>query len=998
MERLMNVELSRLQRRDPDHVDITLAKPGDADEPAGPAAPCVASQQWSDGHLIVACSGLESMSMLAIDGCALAPQLWSFDQAKGRLRISAPGYLYDGLSHTITMTGETLGISHRLATMFTSDYRYELKTINSSGIAGWIHDASRPRHRIELLVELNDDRTLAIRAEQWSAVDEGGGHAGFSLAFPDVSGGQRLAEVSIRIRDTGFHPFGRFVADEGDSGEGLRRITGPYWRNQGLPRVLVAVYGGAPDEQAACLASLRASGDHVAHDIVLIVEGDRGIGSIAAALSQWPEHDVVLLNAGTAVPPGWLDRLYRAAAGNPTVATATPLVSSADLLNLDRICQSTNRGLIRDVPLGNHAHGSACLYIRRDALHEATYRPAHAMIRGPAPPESDCDHPGDLATALARLAGQRGWRHIVAGDVMVQPPTATPADGLSPDAVVADDLFTDPALLPGNPLYALRKPLQIAAWRQGGPVVVMVTLGLPGGTARHVGELTTAVGGEGRRVLWLRPRIAPDGAGLISLWEPDTTREICYRADAALHELCADLTRLGPELIHVHHLIDLPDGFDRFILRSGIPYVVTVHDYFFGCPRITLLDDGGNYCGVPPVADCRPCLASAPPHPALHPSLAAQAGDAVAWRAKWAKLLHHAWQVIAPSRSALEHYGRLFPDLEVTYRPHMADGDLDMPISTRPGPGWRIAVIGALGPHKGAAQVHELIRFCSRWERDLRFVLVGFSPSGTSLERYDNVENRGPYAPEDVSEAIAAADCGTALFLSVWPETYCFTLSEALRAGLVPVGYDIGAVGERLRRLGCGVLVPALSGPAAIVAGIRQAMTAYKAPSRRDIDGSYPKLFDHYYLPVPAPDAGQLPLRLADSRGLSPDGWCHKQLSLVFYTTAPLREITLRLWCPPVHLGQPCAMRIDQGPAVRLWLEPGIASAITVPVVDMAAAACTVTCDFGFIMRLDPPDERHASVVLSGVEVVWAGGARGAYRIVMSARELALEPVRGPSA
>ena len=34
---------------------------------------------------------------------------------------------------------------------------------------------------------------------------------------------------------------------------------------------------------------------------------------------------------------------------------------------------------------------------------------------------------------------------------------------------------------------------------------------------------------------------------------------------------------------------------------------------------------------------------------------------------------------------------------------------------------------------------------------------------------------------------------------SIWPETYCLTLSEAWSAGLVPIVSDIGALGERVQ-------------------------------------------------------------------------------------------------------------------------------------------------------------------------------------------------------
>jgi hypothetical protein len=40
------------------------------------------------------------------------------------------------------------------------------------------------------------------------------------------------------------------------------------------------------------------------------------------------------------------------------------------------------------------------------------------------------------------------------------------------------------------------------------------------------------------------------------------------------------------------------------------------------------------------------------------------------------------------------------------------------------------------------------------------------------------------------------------LIASIWPETYCYTLSHALASGRPVAGFDIGAVGTRLRDAG----------------------------------------------------------------------------------------------------------------------------------------------------------------------------------------------------
>jgi hypothetical protein len=47
-----------------------------------------------------------------------------------------------------------------------------------------------------------------------------------------------------------------------------------------------------------------------------------------------------------------------------------------------------------------------------------------------------------------------------------------------------------------------------------------------------------------------------------------------------------------------------------------------------------------------------------------------------------------------------------------------------------------------------------------------------------------------------------------ALLPSISPETWCFSLAEAWRAGLRVAAFDIGAQSERIRRTGRGFLLP----------------------------------------------------------------------------------------------------------------------------------------------------------------------------------------------
>ena len=45
-------------------------------------------------------------------------------------------------------------------------------------------------------------------------------------------------------------------------------------------------------------------------------------------------------------------------------------------------------------------------------------------------------------------------------------------------------------------------------------------------------------------------------------------------------------------------------------------------------------------------------------------------------------------------------------------------------------------------------------------------------------------------------------------FPAVWPETYSYTLTAALRSGLPIVAFDLGAIAERLRAHQVGTVLP----------------------------------------------------------------------------------------------------------------------------------------------------------------------------------------------
>lgn len=77
-----------------------------------------------------------------------------------------------------------------------------------------------------------------------------------------------------------------------------------------------------------------------------------------------------------------------------------------------------------------------------------------------------------------------------------------------------------------------------------------------------------------------------------------------------------------------------------------------------------------------------------------------------------------------------------------------------------------------------------------------------------TLASLPNVIIHGPYAREHFQEHVAAIAPHLGGVLSPWPETYSHTVTELWACGVPVVGFDLGAVGERISATGGGWLAP----------------------------------------------------------------------------------------------------------------------------------------------------------------------------------------------
>ncbi len=329
-----------------------------------------------------------------------------------------------------------------------------------------------------------------------------------------------------------------------------------------------------------------------------------------------------------------------------------------------------------------------------------------------------------------------------------------------------------------------------------GPAILHISHYGGGGTERHVRELSGLLEAEGVRSLVLRPSYIPKGKYILERYQCPNHNPLTYYQDLSWNLLLQDIQKLNVQHLHVHHLWGHTQPIYPFLKQSRIPYDITIHDYYFACPRIHMIHDQSQYCGEPDEAGCNACIKK---RGHLSPEFP-QDITIETWRNVHRELSEGARKIFVPDVSVQERFQRYFPNREYCIRPHFNTTHSARPIAARwlPDQPIHVVVLGNVIPGKGPEIVLQCAQDALERKLPLVFKVVGiFEPLPDPLPT--NVTVTGPYEDANLFSLMEQAQPHVALFPSTVPETYCYTLSAALAGGLYCFGVDLGAIGRRLQ-------------------------------------------------------------------------------------------------------------------------------------------------------------------------------------------------------
>lgn len=539
------------------------------------------------------------------------------------------------------------------------------------------------------------------------------------------------------------------------------------------------------------------------------------VQSVNRAVAFCHEGDVVLLNSDTRVFEGGFDELWRVAHEAPDIGTVTAISNNATIFTyphatlavdaladigwqeLAKVALRDNRGLVVDVPTG---HGF-CMLVRREVLQRVGHFD-EKFGRGYGEENDLCCRAADL-----------GFRNVAAAGVFVEHRESI-SFGSEKQALVRKNLAllaeTFPEYTPTVMAWERRDDLRKARWaldaarlrlasEAGRSFVLVIENWLGGGTSTAIKDIEAAVD-YGAIKLSLTSR--RDGYLQLEAKERVLLALFAPGEEGALFSL---LSAARIELVLVHQLL----GFSlKFITRFGAwvedrRAVYFAHDFYPFCPRVDLIDATGGFCNVPDVAVCERCVSLGGTHEASRLG----ALSVAAHRELFVGVLKKIGQVVVPSRNTADYFNGVFPDLPVRAIPHPQFLS-KFPTTPRGGSYDDIVILGAIGANKGSAMLLEIARRARLSHPKLRFHVIGYTDRDKELLAFGNVTITGPYTAAELPALVGETPGAFALFLHGWPETFSYTLSEAVGFGLIPLVPDIGAPAERVRAAQFGVVFP----------------------------------------------------------------------------------------------------------------------------------------------------------------------------------------------
>lgn len=576
-------------------------------------------------------------------------------------------------------------------------------------------------------------------------------------------------------------------------------------------------------------------------DGIVVLKNEKNLGfsgNINRGI-RMSSNDVILLNSDTIVTKRWLDKIQKCAYMDETIATVTPLSNAATICSVPVFCKDNNLPegmnidqmaelieicslkLYPEIPV---AHGY-CMYIKRNVIDVIGCFNAEVFARGYGEENDFCYR-----------AEEVGFHHVMCDDTFIYHAGTASFVGDDKKKLIQEHnqyLFKNyPYQMKKVEEYCRDNPnhivqdnvkfrIEVQQILNNGRKNIMYqvqsdfregTFDPVGGTQLHVKDLALGLKHSYNIVVvarddkWLNVTLYSDEKEVRLRFHIGEVPAYMPFRSKQFRKIYDDVLRLFQiDMVHIHHVCGLTLELYYAANDCGIPIVTTLHDFYYLCPSIKMMDYENQLCIDQDGQErCKNCLKKMK-------NIMPSSNYIEVWRQEHVKALKMSQSIVVPSESTKQIIGRYFADVadKITVITHglMPLKKIETAGAERKSKTFNVAFLGGVGsPAKGSETICQMIRHSGKDINWFVFGIMGHCDL-MMLER-DNYFKIGAYSREELPALLNQYEIDLVGILPIWPETYCYTLSESVLCGVPVIASDIGALSERIHAEKCGWIVP----------------------------------------------------------------------------------------------------------------------------------------------------------------------------------------------
>jgi GT2 family glycosyltransferase len=532
--------------------------------------------------------------------------------------------------------------------------------------------------------------------------------------------------------------------------------------------------------------------------------------------------DAVLLNSDAYVFPGWFGRMIAHADLDVTVATITPLSNNATICSypvydrdnylalelpaeeVDRLSAKANAGLSVEAPTGV----GFCFYMRRSAMNTVGLLDEEAFKLGYGEENDFC-----------MRCRNAGMRNIIVGDVFVYHTGSVSFSSTKEEnynqgqtnllkkhpnysSDVQRHVSADPERIFRRNLDAerLQKKCQTS--------IIVVTHRWAGGIDTYLRSYREKTYDDKKPFV----SVEVHDEHLVTIKEFDQNgifvpnlESIDLRIEMAF--LIELLKGLSPSLLQINSFAGLDWSSHLNLLNEfsamGVPITYVGHDYSPISHHYQLLRPDNCFMGIPTPWELDRWSDMKNREGCIDACSSAERQSA------YQAFFNAGARVEVPSIACYQIFRNFFPNADISVVPHPDHIPFANEAARRESDGLiHVAVVGAIGPHKGSDVLAALAADAQNRGLSIKYHLLGYSDNDLRLGEC-GVELWGRYSSDyEAADKLDKIQPDILFVPSIWPETFCYTLSIALKKRIPPVVFNLGAQAERVKSIAWGAVLP----------------------------------------------------------------------------------------------------------------------------------------------------------------------------------------------